>query len=81
MAWVYILRGTSGRYYIGASDNFERRWKEHCLGKVHTTVRLGLPLEIVCRRELPTFSDALILERQLKDLKKPQLAIARMLGG
>ncbi|MBA4146789.1 MAG: GIY-YIG nuclease family protein [Verrucomicrobia bacterium] len=81
MAWVYILRGTRGRYYIGATDNFDRRFAEHCNGKVHTTARLGFPLEIVCKRELPSFSDALVLERELKKLKNPRFAISRLQSG
>ena len=81
MAWVYILRGTSGRHYIGATEDFDRRFAEHCRGKVHTTARLGFPLELVCKRELPTYSEALSLERQLKNLKKPQTAIQRLLTG
>jgi len=25
MAWVYILRGSCGRYYIGSTENLDRR--------------------------------------------------------
>ncbi|MGA2788364.1 MAG: GIY-YIG nuclease family protein [Verrucomicrobiota bacterium] len=28
MAWTYILRGDSGRHYIGSTNNLERRLKE-----------------------------------------------------
>ena len=38
MAWVYILRGSCGRYYIGSTENLDRRLAEHRRGKVHSTV-------------------------------------------
>ncbi|PYL85785.1 MAG: hypothetical protein DMF17_07365 [Verrucomicrobia bacterium] len=37
MAWVYILRGASGRYYFGSTDDLERRITEHQRGDNHTT--------------------------------------------
>ena len=40
MAWVYILRGAR-RYYIGATENFDRRIAEHKRGSNHTTRRFG----------------------------------------
>jgi predicted GIY-YIG superfamily endonuclease len=47
MAWVYILRGQSGRHYIGSTDNMERRIAEHQRGNNHTTRRLGGSVELV----------------------------------
>ena len=38
MAWVYILRGAQ-RYYIGATENLDRRIAEHRRGSNHTTRR------------------------------------------
>jgi predicted GIY-YIG superfamily endonuclease len=32
MAWVYILRGSSGRYSIGSTENLTRRLEEHRRG-------------------------------------------------
>jgi predicted GIY-YIG superfamily endonuclease len=47
MAWVYILRGSCGRYYIGSTANLDRRLAEHRRGKVHSTRRFGEPLELI----------------------------------
>jgi len=58
MAWVYMLRGSCGRYYIGATEDFQRRVAEHCRGKVHSTRRFGQPLEVVCTREMPSIDSA-----------------------
>ncbi len=74
MAWVYILRG-GRRYYIGATDNLDRRIAEHQRGSNHTTHRLGAKLELVGAKQLPSMIEARALELQLKPKKNPQLAI------
>jgi putative endonuclease len=78
MAWVYILRGSTGRYYIGSTINLERRLTEHRNGGTHTTQRLGEQLDTVCVLELETIDQARTLERQLKSKKNPKLAIAML---
>jgi predicted GIY-YIG superfamily endonuclease len=75
MAWVYILRGSCGRHYIGSTENFERRFAEHRRGKVHSTRRFGQPLEVVATREMPNIVLARTLERKLKAKKNPNIAI------
>jgi predicted GIY-YIG superfamily endonuclease len=47
MAWVYILRGASGRHYIGSTGDLERRLAEHQRGGNHTTHRFGNDLELI----------------------------------
>jgi putative endonuclease len=78
MAWVYILRGSNGRHYIGSTINLERRLFEHRNGGTHTTQRLGEHLETVAVLELGTIEQARILERQLKAKKNPKLSIAML---
>ena len=46
MAWVYFLRGAH-RYYIGTTENLERRVAEHRRGSNHTTRRFGGKIELV----------------------------------
>ncbi|MBA2432800.1 MAG: GIY-YIG nuclease family protein [Chthoniobacterales bacterium] len=75
MAWVYILRGSTGRHYIGSTENLERRLREHRHGGTHTTARLGSDLELVASAMLPCIADARRLERELKRKKNPALAI------
>jgi putative endonuclease len=75
MAWVYILRGSCGRHYIGSTGNLERRFGEHLRGKVHSTRRFGQPLELVASKEMPDIQSARTLERELKAKKNPQVAI------
>jgi len=75
MAWVYILRGSCGRHYIGSSENLDRRLDEHRRGNVHSTRRFGQPLELVASKVMPDISSARALERQLKAKKNPTVAV------
>lgn len=76
MAWVYMLQGTKGRYYIGATEDLTARVARHNTGMVHSTKRLGLPLVLVASREFATIAEALTEERRLKRWKNPQKAMA-----
>ena len=74
MVWVYIVRGAR-RYYIGATENLERRIAEHRRGSNHTTRRFGGELILVAKKQLSSMSEARTLETQLKRKKNTQLAI------
>ena len=75
MAWVYILRGSSGRYYIGSTENLARRLEEHRRGSNHTSRRLGDSLELVASKIVADGAEARRLEKTLKRKKNPRLAI------
>ncbi len=75
MVWVYILRGSSGRHYIGSTDNLERRLLEHRHGGTHTTARLGGDLLLVASKQVASVGEARRIERELKRKKNPALAI------
>jgi predicted GIY-YIG superfamily endonuclease len=70
MAWVYVLQGSSGRLYVGATENLQQRLNQHQAGLVHTTRRMGT-LTLVGTKEFPTMSEALDFERFLKAKKNP----------
>jgi putative endonuclease len=75
MAWVYILRGSAGRYYIGSTENLERRLEEHRRGSNRTTRRFGSKVEIVITRTVSNAVEARRIEQALKRKKNPRLAI------
>jgi predicted GIY-YIG superfamily endonuclease len=75
MAWVYILRGSSGRQYIGSAIDLDARFAQHLRGHTATTKRLGGKLEIVAKKEVASLGEARKLERVLKQKKNPRLAI------
>ena len=75
MAWVYILRSASGRHYIGATENLDRRIAEHRRGSNHTTHRFDGSIDIVAAKEFPSIAQARKIEKDLKRKKNPRLAI------
>jgi len=76
MAWVYFLRGASGRHYIGSTGDLERRLAEHRRGVNHTTHRFENDLELIASARANSIAEARILEIQLKRRKNPRIAIA-----
>ncbi len=58
MAWVYVLRGSSGRHYIGSAVDLDARFRQHLRGHAAMTKRLGDTLEIVAKKEVPTLSES-----------------------
>jgi putative endonuclease len=87
MAWVYVLRGSSGRYYIGSTTDLKRRIEQHHNGHTYSTRRLGETLELVAYLELSSLAAAREIEREMKRKKNPKLALflleqhRRQLGG
>ncbi len=75
MAWVYMLRGSSGRFYIGSTTDLVRRLEQHRHGHTYSTRRLGHPLELAESLELATLDATRALERELKRKKNPRLAL------
>jgi predicted GIY-YIG superfamily endonuclease len=75
MAWVYTLRGASGRHYIGSAVDLNARLAQHRRGHTYTTKRLGEKLELVASAEVKTLDEARSIERMLKAKKNPRLAI------
>jgi predicted GIY-YIG superfamily endonuclease len=75
MAWVYILRSSSGRHHIGSAVDRDARLAQHPCGHIATTKRLGDALEIVAKKEVPTLVEAREIERLWKGNKNPKLAI------
>jgi len=51
--WLYILKGSNGRYYTGITNDIDRRLKEHRGGNSKSTARYGV-IELVWSK---TFSD------------------------
>jgi len=78
MASVYILRGSSGRYYIGSTNNLARGLTEHHRGNNHTTRPLGSKLELVISKTVDGVMEERQIELALKPMKIPRLAIAAL---
>ncbi len=69
MFYVYILEAVqTKRFYIGYSENPERRLAEHNSGKVKST-RAFRPWTKVYTEAFGTEKEAIRREKQLKDMK------------
>jgi putative endonuclease len=67
--WVYIIQSEStGRYYVGSTDDLEQRLHFHYTGQSHYTARRG-PWKLVHSEEFPSRSDAVRREREIKRWK------------
>jgi putative endonuclease len=69
MFYVYILKSLSdGKYYVGHTNNIERRIEDHNRGK-NKSVRNRGPFEIIYKEEFPARLEAIRRERQIKSYK------------
>ncbi|WP_425481058.1 GIY-YIG nuclease family protein [Rubritalea marina] len=75
MAFVYILKGQSGRHYIGSTEDLDARITRHNSGMVHSTKRLGLPVVLIAAKHIASMSEARKLEATLKRWKNPKRVI------
>ena len=76
---VYILLSeTRGRFYVGVSENPERRLLEHKAGKTPSTRGRG-PWTLVYREPFDSRADAVRREREIKAWKSAK-AIRTLIG-
>jgi predicted GIY-YIG superfamily endonuclease len=64
--YVYILRCADGSYYVGHTDDLEKRLAAHQSGQVTGYTRSRRPVQLAFRQEFPAREDAFLRERQLK---------------
>ncbi len=73
MFYLYILKSIYyGKYYIGQTENIEKRMMEHNSGKVNFTSRY-IPWELELCINKASRKEAIILERKLKNLNREDL--------
>ncbi|MBS1515124.1 MAG: GIY-YIG nuclease family protein [Bacteroidetes bacterium] len=79
MFYAYILKSTStGKMYIGHTDNLETRLKEHnAKGKTLYTNKKG-PWKILWSREFPDRGGAMNFENSLKRMKNKKEYILQL---
>ena len=65
-AWFYVLRLQSGSLYVGATNDLEKRFKEHCSGRACRTTAIDSPVGLVYSETFESFSDSRKREAQVK---------------
>jgi len=64
--FTYILHCANGQYYVGSTDDLQRRLLEHQQGKGARFTKEHLPVRLVYQEEYPTISEAFMREKQLQ---------------
>lgn len=66
---VYILKNSLGKFYVGSTDNLERRLKQHNSGHTQTTKNMG-SVVLIFRQDFDNLIIARKIEAKLKKLKR-----------
>lgn len=67
--YVYILKNEAGKFYVGSTNNLERRIKQHLYGHSQTTKAMRNP-KLVLAQEYSSLQTARKIERKIKKLKR-----------
>ena len=70
--FVYMLKCVDGSFYLGSTDDVEKRFRVHLNGKGARYTRSHKPIKIVYREKLSDKSSALKREAELKKLSHVQ---------
>ena len=75
---VYLLEFDSGKFYLGSTNDLDRRLAQHRLGMVRSSKRLGRLLGVAGFQTCSTLSEARDLEKKYKSWKNPSKVLAAM---
>jgi len=64
--FVYAIKCQGGSYYIGHTDNLQRRWREHLSGKGADWTKRHTPVYIAHYEEFSSREEAVAREKELK---------------
>jgi predicted GIY-YIG superfamily endonuclease len=64
--YLYILKCNDDSYYVGHTDDIEKRISEHVAGKLHCYTKKRLPVKVVHVQDFVTRYEALVAERKIK---------------
>jgi putative endonuclease len=79
VCYVYILRSeTTGRFYVGCTEDLVRRLEEHSRGQTASTLGRG-PWTLVYQEQHDSFQLGLQRERQIKSWQSSK-AISRLIA-
>ena len=76
--WVYMLHCNGGRFYVGHTDDLERRIGQHESGAIPGFTRDFAPVVLVWSQEFRSRIEALECERRIKGWSRAKkLALVR----
>ena len=68
--YVYMILTVTNKIYCGYTDNVEKRYKLHCIGKGAKFTRANKPLKLVYTKEFNSKIEAQKEEYRIKQLKR-----------
>jgi len=71
--WAYMLHCNAGRFYVGHTDDLERRLAEHQSGAIRGFTSSYLPVSLVWSQEFTNRDEALAAERQIKGWSRAKI--------
>jgi predicted GIY-YIG superfamily endonuclease len=76
--WAYMLHCGDGSFYVGHTDDLDRRIAQHLSGEYGGYTSTPLPARLVWSDEFPSRCEALSAERQIKGWgRRKKLALIR----
>ncbi|HET7708067.1 MAG TPA: GIY-YIG nuclease family protein [Sphingomicrobium sp.] len=76
--WAYMLRCNGGRFYVGRTDDLEKRVWQHETGAIPGFTRNFLPVTLVWQQEFSTREEAKAAEKRIKGWSRAKkLALIR----
>lgn len=72
--WTYMLRCSDGSYYVGHSDDLERRIAQHQYGEISSYTQKRRPVELVWSEYFPSREEAIAAELQIKNWSRAKKA-------
>ena len=67
--YVYILKDKNGKFYVGSTDNLERRLKQHKTD-IRKQLEIWIILKYVLKQEYDSLDLARKIELKIKKLKR-----------
>jgi putative endonuclease len=76
--WAYMLQCNGGRFYVGQTDDLDRRLAEHQSGVFGGYTATRLPVKLVWSEQFTTRIDAKAVEHKIKGWSRAKkLALIR----
>lgn len=72
MNYVYLLEASDGTLYTGWTNNLDKRYRTHCLGRGSKFTRAKKRLKLVYVEHFSDRSQAMQREWQIKQLSRKQ---------
>ena len=70
--FVYMLKCSDGSYYVGHTDNLEKRLSEHQSGAYKGYTSTRLPVQLVFAQTFTSRDEAFVAERKIKKWSRPK---------